>query len=1496
MHFFQTTCARLFSSGRALLAAVLLLSSLQARAQVDNYQFAPSSGMFTPLPATATNVAAIQSDDALSGVIPIGFTFVFDGTPYTDIKASSNGWLTFNTAATGNSLTNDLDNGAAAERPRVAPYWDDMHGGQGTASYLTTGTAPNRVFTFEWLNWYRFGNTGGPTLSMQVQLFEGTNVVRFVYRQEPAGTFSGASASIGLSGAGMGSGSFLSLSNATATPGVSSVTEADQIADRPATGQIYQFTPPAPSPCPAPRNLTATVTNTTATVSYTVANSPSGPFTIVYGPNGFNPATGGITITGVSGTSTTISGLTPNTTYQFYVTQNCGGTNGNSTQSNPGSFTTDPAPATNNECATAIALPETAACTTPLNGTVLGATQSLPATTGCGTANIAANDVWYSFVASGRSQQLTLNPRFAAVLEVRSGTCANSSSLFCTTAFSGNTTPVLVSNLTAGQTYFLRVYANSATQPTGQGSTFTLCLNPGPPAPANDECASAAALTETTACTTPLTGTVAGATQSAGVTATAGCGIAGIATNDVWYSFVASGATQLLTLNPRFAAVLEVRSGTCASSSSIYCTTAFSGNTTGSVVGSLTSGQTYFVRIYANSAVVPTVANSTFTLCLNPGPTPPANDDCAGAIALAVTANCTSPVNSTVLNATTSAYGPGACAGTAPAHDVWYSFVATGTSQTLLLNPRFSAVMEVRTGTCANATTVFCGTYFSGNTAPALPGNLTVGQTYFVRIYNNSATAPTAANSTFTLCLTAGPAMPPANDECAGATVLPVTMDCTNPLNGTVLNASQSLLPSTCGTLGAAVDVWYRFVATGATQLVTLNSRFGAVLELRSGTCAASTAMSCNTIVANSSNGIALTGLSSGQTYFLRVYANSTAQPTAANATFTLCLNPGPAVPTNDECASATPLPVTTNCSTPTTGTVAAASQSLAPTASCGFGTVANDVWYSFTATSTAHLLNFAPAFSAVIDLRSGTCASSTSIYCNTATATAPRLAIVPGLTVGQTYFLRIYATTLPNPTGSSATFSLCVTVAPPAPANDDCAGAFTVPVQFGTTCQGYTAGDITSATASTGNGAADPVCGSYRGADIWFRTVVPATGTVTVRTVATSPISPVTDTGMALYSGACGSLVELGCNDNGTGVGLYSLLTLTNRTPGEVIYVRVWSFNNNTFGPVGVCVTSPSNCSSPTAPGTGTLTNTTAQLTWAPGTNPPAGATYTVEYGPMGFTPGTGTTITGITSTGTTLSGLSPATNYCFYVRQDCPSTGSSPFVGPTCFTTPLSAPNNDEPCGAISLSGNSLTGNNVGATTSLHPGISLPACSPAAAPKDVWFTMTPTGNSTTLSFSGNSAGMVRVYSAPSCNGPFTSVACSASPGNNQSVGTVNVTGLTPGQRYYVAVSGFGSSDTPGTFTVSGTALSSRAQAETNALLVFPNPSSSGQLTLRLMAGHIAGQATLLNALGQEVLRKAVSAHTAEQALSTRGLASGVYTLRVQLGSEVLTRKVVLE
>ncbi|UOQ97699.1 T9SS type A sorting domain-containing protein [Hymenobacter sp. 5317J-9] len=223
---------------------------------------------------------------------------------------------------------------------------------------------------------------------------------------------------------------------------------------------------------------------------------------------------------------------------------------------------------------------------------------------------------------------------------------------------------------------------------------------------------------------------------------------------------------------------------------------------------------------------------------------------------------------------------------------------------------------------------------------------------------------------------------------------------------------------------------------------------------------------------------------------------------------------------------------------------------------------------------------------------------------------------------------------------------------------------------------------------------------------------------------------------------------------------------------------------------------------------------------------------------------------------------------------------------------------PPNDEPCNAVALiTGVTTTSSNSGASTSTQAGISTPACGGGNLPRDVWFAFSPTGPNMTLTLTGAPAGTLRIFTSPSCSaGPFNLVQCEGSGTANTALGTVSVSGLTVGQGYYLAVSGFGASDTPGTFTITPSVVSSSRNSLSTALAVYPNPSATGELLFHLATGTAGtGTVALLNALGQVVKHQPL-AGTGEQTVATRGLAAGLYTLRVQAGAEVLTRKVVLQ
>lgn len=147
--------------------------------------------------------------------------------------------------------------------------------------------------------------------------------------------------------------------------------------------------------------------------------------------------------------------------------------------------------------------------------------------------------------------------------------------------------------------------------------------------------------------------------------------------------------------------------------------------------------------------------------------------------------------------------------------------------------------------------------------------------------------------------------------------------------------------------------------------------------------------------------------LPAGTYYFpVRQGAGSTG-PYTLTFTATACSAIAPA---NAICAGAIVLPSAAEC-TPVSGDVAFATAAGNTGFGCRNGDVADGVWYSFEATTTAYDLTVAPSaqFNAHVEVFSGTCSALTSIACsvgNNFGETA--VSELTGLTVGETYYVRV--------------------------------------------------------------------------------------------------------------------------------------------------------------------------------------------------------------------------------------------------------------------------------------------------------------------------------------------------------------------------------------------------------------------------------------------------------------------------------------------------------
>ncbi|MCC6182293.1 MAG: hypothetical protein IT237_10695, partial [Bacteroidia bacterium] len=208
------------------------------------------------------------------------------------------------------------------------------------------------------------------------------------------------------------------------------------------------------------------------------------------------------------------------------------------------------------------------------------------------------------------------------------------------------------------------------------------------------------------------------------------------------------------------------------------------------------------------------------------------NDDCSTAIS--ITSNTAGVCNQVVGNtagATQSAES--ACVGNNN-DDVWYKFVASSSTCSLTLNAStsFNAVVEVFSGSCGALTSLFCvnNNPFAGGVETTHLSGLTIGNTYYIRVFDYFSSNP--STTTFSLCLYN--TNPPANDDCLNAIAISssTTGVCTSTVVGNTYEATESPISSCVGDNND--DVWYKFVASSSTCSLTLNAStsFNAVVEV----------------------------------------------------------------------------------------------------------------------------------------------------------------------------------------------------------------------------------------------------------------------------------------------------------------------------------------------------------------------------------------------------------------------------------------------------------------------------------------------------------------------------------------------------------------------------------------------------------------------------------------------------------------------------------------
>lgn len=342
------------------------------------------------------------------------------------------------------------------------------------------------------------------------------------------------------------------------------------------------------------------------------------------------------------------------------------------------------------------------------------------------------------------------------------------------------------------------------------------------PAVASDECDGNDLLTVGTGCVA-TTVDVAGATES--IPAAVCSGFTGTADEDVWFSFVANSTITVINVQPSagFDAALEVFEGDCNGLTSLGCLDAgLDGELEGGQVSGLTVGNTYYFRVYDYYIGMP--ATTEIDVCVVEIPDVTPNNDCPGT-SLVMGETCVSSFG-TVAGATQS-IPAAACAGNTGVadDDVWHSFVATATNVVVAAQggADFDMVLELRSGTCGTSTILACAdATLDGEVEQAVFGGLTVGNTYYIRLYSYTDVEPT--EPTYSICVFG--VASPANDECADAETIevnePVECPAASVIGNNAFAAVSTGDPSCDESTDGYSDVWYTFNSLG-NSVVTVN-------------------------------------------------------------------------------------------------------------------------------------------------------------------------------------------------------------------------------------------------------------------------------------------------------------------------------------------------------------------------------------------------------------------------------------------------------------------------------------------------------------------------------------------------------------------------------------------------------------------------------------------------------------------------------------------------
>ena len=364
---------------------------------------------------------------------------------------------------------------------------------------------------------------------------------------------------------------------------------------------------------------------------------------------------------------------------------------------------------------------------------------------------------------------------------------------------------------------------------------------------------------------------------------------------------------------------------------------------------------------------------------------------------------------------------------------------------------------------------------------------------------------------------------PPANDDCAGAIDLDPFANsdgsCTMVYSGTnegATNSAGEVAPSgTCAdTDPTPADVWFTLTVPAAGQFdfeFITNPGFSTIVELYTGSCGSLVPLDPVNCV-NTANRT-FTGLTPGETVYLRVWDYGSDD----EGTLEVCVN-------YLNCAPATvSYTVVEDCANSGGFNILVDITDMGTSTSID---VDDDQGSATQSTGVPAMLTFGPYVNGTDVIISLT--DNDDANCNQASGTLTQVACPP--------------------------------------ANDDCSGAIAL-----TPGAIFDTNPVDGSVVGATTGAETNDCG-LNGPGVWYSVVVPADGNITIET---GPDAGTGDTAfdsvIEAYSGTCGALTSIECDDDDAATGNFSILDLTGLTPGETIYIRVWEYGGDESEPFSI-------------------------------------------------------------------------------------------------------------------------------------------------------------------------------------------------------------------------------------------------------------------------------------------------------------------------------------